>query len=123
MTKSISLTKVLIAIAVVAVFSFVGVQVVRAAVTVVHPGDLVGWSFVQESGGAGDSAGDFVEGPSTPPAGTGSAHMTLADSGAGIALGVLDYTGLAFADIDMLEYSTYAASTSAGTVQAIFSAV
>ena len=57
--------------------------------------------------------GEFVTGPGTPPAGTGSAHMTLAGT-ARQTITTLAYAGTRFDKITDLQYSTYG---SASTLQ------
>ena len=75
-----------------------------AATTVVHPGDMDGWAE-NESGG---STVEFVNGPETPPLGTGSAEFRVDATGATAAQLRNDtYDGLALADITELSYSTY----------------
>lgn len=69
---------------------------------VVHPGDMQGWGFQQETP---TGSGTMVNGPATPPAGTGSAELTV-DSTGGVVLGTA-HDALRFDAIDELAYSTY----------------
>lgn len=74
-----------------------------AATTVIHPGDMQGWGFVQETP---TGSGAMVSGPGTPPLGDGSANL-IVDSTGGVILAKAGYAGLALTDIDTLGYSTY----------------
>lgn len=85
----------------------------HAATTVVHPGDMDGWTFAQETA---TGSGALVNGPATPPSGTGSAELTV-DSTGGEIIAKAAYAGTALEDITELEYSTY--RTSGGPALAI----
>jgi hypothetical protein len=82
---------------------FVFAVVAYAATTVIHPGDMDGWSFVQETP---TGSGAMVNGPGTPPLGDGSANLVV-DSTGGVILAKAAYQGLGLDEIDNLEYSTY----------------
>jgi len=72
---------------------------------VVSPSDLNGWQFVNEGT---NGSGYFVNGPGTPPAGRGSALLTVDSTGReDIATGL--FTGQSLAGITQLKYSTYQA--------------
>lgn len=72
--------------------------------TVVTPLNLGPWA-TQASGG---STVSFVQGPATPPLGTGSAKLTVDPSGATAAqLRNTAYAGTELADLTELKYSTY----------------
>jgi hypothetical protein len=75
---------------------------------VVTPTQTYGWTFFQEGATAGGTA--FVNGPGTPPMGTGSVQLTAPLPTAGPILFKTDYQGTRFADITKLEYSTYRTS-------------
>ena len=72
---------------------------------VVNPDSLNGWFFINEGNNA---SGFFVNGPAAPPAGRGSALLTLDSTGReGIATGL--FTGRQLSTITQLKYSTYQA--------------
>lgn len=96
---------------VVAVFAFA--VVAYAATTAIHPGNMDGWGFVQETP---TGTGEMVNGPGTPPLGDGSANLVV-DSTGGVILAKAAYQGLRLDEIDNLEYSTY--RTSGGPALAI----
>ena len=84
---------------------------------VVSPGNMDGWAFAQTSGdpdytyGAGDAVTGMVNGPATPPLGTGSAHLNTGSDGSQSAqLRNSSWAGTAIADLTSLTYSTYATS-------------
>lgn len=89
------------------------VAAVFAATTVIHPGDMDGWVFAQETP---TGSGAMVEGPATPPLGAGSANL-IVDSTGGEVLAKADYQGLRLDQVSTLEYSTY--RTSGGPALAI----
>jgi hypothetical protein len=64
----------------------------------------VDWMFVAESGGG---TGEFVDGPASPPIGTGSAQISISASGDGFALIGSILQGTRLADVEELEYGTY----------------
>lgn len=74
------------------------------ATIVVSPGNMNGWGFLTESGVGG--IGQLVNGPASPPAGTGSANMTLTNGTDGIYLGTL-LGATALSAFTELNYSTY----------------
>jgi len=77
---------------------------------VVTPQAPVGWFFYNESPSGGHATGVFVNGPATPPAGRGSALLTVDATGReDIATG--SYSGTALSSITALKYSTYQAFT------------
>ena len=73
----------------------------------VYPGNMQGWGFAQET--AGKYTGSMVTGPSTPPAGVGSANLAV-DAKAGIILWKAGYAGMRLDSITSLKYSTYRTS-------------
>ena len=75
----------------------------QSGTVVVHPADMQGWGFAQETP---NGSGQMVAGPETPPLGTGSANLIVDNTG-GWILGYAHYEGTPLADIDRLEYSTY----------------
>jgi hypothetical protein len=67
---------------------------------------MQGWDFSQET--AGTSTGSMVTGPTTPPAGVGSANLVLGTGS--MVLGKAGYAGMRLDSITKLEYSTYRTS-------------
>lgn len=74
-----------------------------ATTNTIHPANMQGWGFAQETA---TGSGSMVSGPETPPLGTGSANLTV-DSTGGVVIAKNGYKGLAFSDLDILKYSTY----------------
>jgi hypothetical protein len=71
--------------------------------TVPGPGQ---WFFADESSSGGTSSGSFMNGPSSPPSGTGSVKLTVNAPGR-ILIGTTKYTGTKLSDIQVLRYSSY----------------
>jgi hypothetical protein len=88
---------------------FVGVALIALVAAgckvVVTPSAPNGWSFINE---AANGSGHFVNGPGTPPAGRGSALLTVDGSGRE-AIATTAYANLALAGLTQLKYSTYQA--------------
>ncbi|MEX2054654.1 MAG: hypothetical protein WD972_00590 [Candidatus Andersenbacteria bacterium] len=103
--------KLLAGVVVAGMLGFAGVA--SAATSIIYPGDMQGWSFVQETA---TGSGAMVAGPSTPPLGSGSANLVV-DSTGGMVIAKAGYAGLKLADITDLGYSTY--RTSGGPALAI----
>jgi hypothetical protein len=80
-----------------------------AANKVVSPGNTSGWMFVQETD---SGTGAFVNGPETPPMGTGSAQLTVNDSGRMLLLSNA-HASTSLSSITALSYSTYKESGAA----------
>lgn len=76
-----------------------------AATVVVTPGNMQGWAFFDDNGNGG--SGSMVSGPATPPAGAGSAELSLTAANQGYALGNGGFSGTRLADLTSLGYSTY----------------
>jgi hypothetical protein len=72
---------------------------------VVTPANMQGWAFVDDNGNGG--VGQMVSGPETPPLGSGSAELSVSDSGQGYMLATAAYTGTKLSDITTLSYSSY----------------
>lgn len=83
--------------------------VAHAATTVVSPANMHGWAFINDQSNAAE-AGTFVNGPGTPPLGSGSAQLTATTSADGHILTKAAYQGVKFADFTALKYSTYRTS-------------
>ena len=95
----------------------------QATTVNVWPGDMQGWVFFDD-GTAGPCTGTcaMVNGPGSPPAGSGSARLTLVGTGERPTLGALlaQLAGQKLADIHTLSYSTYKTTpTAPGNVLAI----
>jgi hypothetical protein len=97
-----------------------GILVVLAVLTpqaalcdvVVYPGNMDGWAFrVTDNNGdppASDASAGFVNGPATPPLGTGSVHFQVGTGDQSAGIRNSSYSGTRLADITALSYSTYA---------------
>ena len=66
---------------------------------VVKPSNTNGWTFFQETA---TGSGSFVNGPSTPPLGNGSANLTV-DSTGGEALAKAAFQNTTFSSITTLK--------------------
>jgi hypothetical protein len=89
-------------------------SVSRGATVVVNPGNMGSWSFVttDNTGAPGGDSGDvaqMVNGPATPPLGTGSAQLSTApghgDESAQIS--TTQFDGMALSNLTTLSYSAY----------------
>lgn len=77
-----------------------------ATTVVVSPAHMDGWAFLVTST---DGKGDLVNGPSTPPLGTGSAYLFTGTHGDESAqLRNSDYAGMMLSSLTLLSYWTYA---------------
>jgi hypothetical protein len=65
------------------------------------------------------SLGEFVDGPGTPPAGTGSLHLVTPTGADKVFLFNYDHVGTPLADVDHLAYSTYRESGTGNQLPAI----
>ncbi len=106
---SCTLTKRIIALSAVGLLSCAAV----ASAVEVTPGNMDGWAFYKTDTsvtyGAGDATAEMVNGPSTPPLGTGSAHFNTGSDGFQSAqLRNSDWAGTVLSDLTSLAYSTYA---------------
>jgi hypothetical protein len=101
------------AVSAIAVFGFGPSAALADSVVVVSPSDMGGWTFVNRDGNTGDvktpTTGSMVNGPDTPPAGTGSANLTLPTNNGGdsSALRGSGFAGIALTSLTTLQYSTY----------------
>ena len=83
------------------------------SVIVVSPTSMGSWSFVNRDGDTGNvitpTTGSMVNGPTMPPAGTGSANLTLPanNSGSDSALRSSGFAGTVLTSITSLQYATY----------------
>lgn len=69
--------------------------------------------------GTPPTAGAFVDGPTTPPAGSGSLQLTTTTGGEKVFLFNYDHVGTPIADVDDISYSTYRQAGSAQQVAAL----
>lgn len=79
----------------------------------VNPVNTLGWTHLDDNGN-GDAGHGFVNGPGTPPAGSGSYRMALSAPNQGIIFYNSFGQGTRFADITRLQYSTYQTSNPGG---------
>lgn len=86
-------------------FLLLGSVVYAATIVVVYPGDMQGWTFASETGATGTGA--MVNGPATPPLGSGSAQLTTSAATDGVVLALAGYQGTRLDEITSLDYSTY----------------
>lgn len=93
-----------------------------SAATVVHPGNLGGWSVVQGSSPA-DTHGEFVDGPSSPPLGLGSFHQHVSDGNLYTKIHTSSQDGLLLSAIAVLRYSTFISSNQDGQAPYLILAV
>src|SRR5229473_5973362 len=77
----------------------------------VSPGNLEGWAGQD----TGSSTLNFVNGPASPPCGTGSAEFRIDSSGASqAALANPNYNGTRLNDLTALSYSTFVITNNGG---------
>jgi hypothetical protein len=82
-----------------------------ASTVVVTPQAMHGWVFVDDTNNTTETAtGHMIVGPSTPPAGNGSAELETTSSQDGQILMKNDYGGSKLTDLTGLSYSTYVKS-------------
>ncbi|MCZ7567878.1 MAG: hypothetical protein M5U01_04660 [Ardenticatenaceae bacterium] len=90
-----------------------GAPTVHAATVItVKPSALNGWGFLEE---VATGTGSFVNGPATPPLGTGSTRLTV-DATGRMILGTQTYAGTRLDQITRLQYSTYRSSADVGNI-------
>ncbi len=87
------------------------VLVAAACNVVVTPTAPAGWTFTKD-GFTGGSSGVYMNGPGTPPAGRGSALLTIDGTGRE-AIASAGYNNVGLAALDQLKYSTYQVSANA----------
>jgi hypothetical protein len=93
----------------------------KAAIVTVTPSNMQGWNITSfDSGGnvVGPSsgyAGTFVQGPASPPLGTGSLQLTTAaDGGGAVQVQTASFDGLKLSTLTSLSYSTFVTQNSGG---------
>ena len=103
--------------AVAGVLALAGLAQASPSPTDVSPGNMGNWTFYTCNGdgdlGVGTGIGEMVNGPATPPQGTGSAHlMPPADNGSqGVQLrNAGDWVGTKITALTALSFSTYVTS-------------
>lgn len=86
----------------------------------VSPCNLDGWT----PSATGSSSLNFVNGPATPPCGTGSAEFRIDSTGASNAtLANVNYNGTMLSDLTALSYNTFVSSAPSSGGQAVFIAL
>ncbi len=95
---------------------FIALPAQAQTTIVVYPGDMGTWGWLEE---VSTGTGEMVAGPATPPAGAGSAHLVVDDTGRMI-LGTTDFPGTPFASITSLSYGNYRAAPSDGILANTF---
>jgi hypothetical protein len=89
---------------------------------VVSPANMRGWAFYNDQADApctDTTMCRLVQGPASPPSGTGSAELATAAASDGVALVLQDYKGTRLDSITDLHYSTYRQTADAGNNLAI----
>ena len=89
-----------------------GVATAAAATEVVTPADMQGWTNLDTRP---DGHWELVDGPETPPLGSGSLHLFTGTGSAKASLANADAAGTLLADVDAMSYSTYRSSASTGS--------
>jgi hypothetical protein len=86
--------------------------IATAETVTVSPMNMHGWAFIDDNTNAPCVAPscEMVNGPATPPAGTGSAHFVITSTSQGNFLGAAIRQGTRLDHITKLTYSTYEAS-------------
>ncbi len=84
----------------------------------VYPGHEQGWAFINDQTNTPET-GVFVNGPGTPPLGSGSAQLTTASTSEGHILAKAAFAGTKLADISALSYATYQAPANPSNATAI----
>lgn len=90
-------------------------RVLAAGTVVVDPNNS-DWGFFTE-GGAG--SGQYVEGPDTPPAGSGSAQLNATNTSDGVIIGTALHAGTRLDELTTLTYHTYRTSGGAELAPAL----
>ncbi len=85
----------------------------------VYPGNTDGWTFANDQVPGGPATGTFVNGPETPPMGTGSAQLTTAGPTDGQILYKEMLKGTKLTDLTELKYSTYQSDPNSSNATAI----
>lgn len=108
--------KTAIVCAAAAALSFSGASLFAATVDVT-PGNMGDWAFMTYGPdptytvGGGNATAEMVNGPATPPLGTGSAHLdTGSDGSQAAAIRLSNWAGTEISSLTTLGYSTYATS-------------
>jgi hypothetical protein len=98
--------RVLLVASVLGLFMFSAGSALAAVTVVVSPTHMNGWTVIDDNGNGGSVS--FVNGPGSPPAGSGSARFGLTASNQGMMLALGRSAQLS--SITQLKYSTYRAS-------------
>jgi hypothetical protein len=94
----------------------------QAATVIVSPTNMNGWEFFASDAsdaspsdnGIVTGAGALVLGPAVPPAGTGSAQLTVVEGGDSSQLRTSAYGGTLLSSVSQLTYSTYVTTSATG---------
>ena len=88
-----------------------------AATVVVSPGHMDGWGVNNDTCGAATTGSvAFVNGPATPPAGTGSVQFTVGTNGDSYpTVRQSDYNGVKLSALSAFDYSTYVSHAGSGS--------
>jgi hypothetical protein len=88
-----------------------------AATVVVSPGHLDGWAVNNDTCGAATTGSvSFVNGPATPPAGTGSVQLTVGTNGDSYpTVRQSDYNGVKLSSLTAFDYWTFVSHTGSGS--------
>ena len=90
--------------------------VAAAATVVVAPGQTDGWTAVNDTCGAATTGSvSFVNGPGSPPAGSGSLQYTVGSNGDSyptVRTGA--FNGVALSNLTSLDYYTYVSHSGSG---------
>lgn len=90
-----------------------GAPVGAAAPIVVSPANMNGWYFYDDKHDSlATATGKLVDGPGTPPLGTGSANLSVIDANDGQLLATRAYGGQRLSAITTLQYYTYVSASS-----------
>jgi uncharacterized membrane protein len=100
----------------IAVAALVIASVASAATVVVSPAHLDGWAVNNDTCGAATTGSvDFVTGPGTPPAGTGSVKFTVGANGDSYpTVRQSDYNGVKLSSLTAFDYWTYVSHFGSG---------
>jgi len=102
----------LVAVAAFGTFALASTAARADSVVVVSPGNMGDWTFVNRDPSGTvttPTTGQMVNGPASPPAGTGSANLNLPanNGGSDSALRSTGFAGIALDTLTTLQYSTY----------------
>jgi hypothetical protein len=96
--------------------ALVAAAVATAATVVVAPGQMDGWTAVNDTCGAATTGSvAFVNGPSSPPAGTGSLQYTVGSNGDSYpTVRTGNFNAVKLSNLTSLDYYTYVSHSGSG---------